>query len=119
MALIVYYMYVESIVVYSNVGKVMKRKAVVLDSKDSVAAAFTDLEAGDVLGGEVDEDAVSVTLVDSIPFGYKLSLTDINADSAINKHGEIIGKANIDIRPWQRVHVRNVTTARGHGDVAR
>jgi len=97
----------------------MKRKAVVLNSKDNVATALTDLEAGDVLEVEVDKGAVSVTLVDSIPFGHKFSLTDIKSDSAIMKYGEIIGKATRDIRPGQHVHVHNVASTRGRGDVAK
>jgi len=108
MALMVYHMYVESIIVYSNGRKVMKRKAVVLRGKDNLAAALTDLEAGEVLGVEVDEDAVSVTLVDSIPFGHKFSLTDAKSDSAIMTYGEIIGKATTDIKPVQHIHVYNV-----------
>jgi len=97
----------------------MKRKAVVLNSKDSVATALTDLEAGEVLEVEVDKGAVSVTLVDSIPFGHKFSLTDIKSDSAIMKYGEIIGKATTDIKPGQHVHVHNVASTRGRGDVAK
>jgi len=97
----------------------MKRKAVVLNNKDNVATALTDLEAGEVLEVEVDKGAVSVTLVDPIPFGHKFSLTDIKSDSAIMKYGEIIGKATTDIRPGQHVHVHNVASTRGRGDVAK
>jgi len=97
----------------------MKRKAVVLNSKDNVATALTDLESGEVLEVEVDKGAISVTLVDSIPFGHKFSLTDIKSDSVIMKYGEIIGKATTDIKPGQHVHVHNVASTRGRGDVTR
>jgi altronate dehydratase small subunit len=97
----------------------MERKAVVLNSKDNVATALTDLESGEVVEAEVGTGAVSVTLVDSIPFGHKFSLTDIKSDSAIMKYGEIIGKATTDIKPGQHVHVHNVAGTRGRGDVAK
>jgi len=97
----------------------MERKAVVLNSKDNVATALTDLEAGEVVEAEVGRGAVSVTLVDSIPFGHKFSLTDIKSDSTIMKYGEIIGKATTDIKPGQHVHVHNVASTRGRGDVAK
>ena len=95
----------------------MERKAVVLNSKDNVATALTDLEAGEVV--EVDKNGITVTLVDSIPFGHKFSLTDIRLDSAIMKYGEIIGKATTDIKLGQHVHVHNVASTRGRGDVAK
>jgi len=97
----------------------MERKAVVLNSKDNVATALTDLESGEVVEMEVGKGAVSVTLVDSIPFGHKFSLTNIKLDLPIMKYGEIIGKATADIKPGQHVHVHNVASTRGRGDVAK
>ena len=97
----------------------MERKAVVLNSKDNVATVLTDLEAGEVVEIKVDKGAISVTLVDSIPFGHKFSLTDIKSDSAIMKYGEIIGKATTNIKPGQHVHVHNVASTRGRGDVTK
>ena len=97
----------------------MERKAVVLNSKDNVATALTDLEAGEVVEMEVDKGAISVTLVDSIPFGHKFSLTNIKLDLPIMKYGEIIGKATANIRAGQHVHVHNVASTRGRGDIAK
>ncbi len=97
----------------------MERKAVVLNSKDNVATALTDLQAGEVVEMEVDKGAISVTLVDSIPFGHKFSLTNIKLDLPIMKYGEIIGKATADIKPGQHVHVHNVASTRGRGDIAK
>ena len=97
----------------------MERKAVVLNSKDNVATALTDLQAGEVVEMEVDKGAISVTLVDSIPFGHKFSLTNIKLDLPIMKCGEIIGKATADIKPGQHVHVHNVASTRGRGDIAK
>lgn len=97
----------------------MERKAVVLNSKDNVATALTDLQAGEVVEMEADEGAISVTLVDSIPFGHKFSLTNIKLDLPIMKYGEVIGKATADIRAGQHVHVHNVASTRGRGDVAK
>jgi len=97
----------------------MERKSVVLNNKDNVATALTDLASGEIVEMEVDKGAISVTLIDSIPFGHKFSLTDIKLDSPIMKYGEIIGKATTDIKPGQHVHVHNVASTRGRGDVAK
>ena len=45
---------------------------------------------------------------DKIPFGHKISLTDIKKGSYIYKYGQIIGKASNDISSGQHVHSHNL-----------
>jgi len=75
----------------------MEKKAIVLNSKDNVATALADLAAGDTVALEVDKKPVSVIL----------------------KYGEVIGEATKDIKVGEHVHVHNVASTRGRGDVAK
>jgi altronate dehydratase small subunit len=97
----------------------MERKAIVLNSKDNVATALADLAVGDTVALEVDKKPVSVKLVNSIQFGHKFSLIDITAGSPILKYGEEIGEATKDIKVGEHVHVHNVASKRGRGDVVK
>ena len=95
----------------------MKRKAIILNDKDNVATALTKLAAGEVIQMEMNDHTLSVTLLDTIPFGHKFSLTRIKSDSPVTKYGEKIGEATADIQPGQHVHVHNVGGTRGRGDL--
>jgi altronate dehydratase len=87
----------------------------VISARDNVATALEALDTGRVLttGG------VTVTLVEAIPAGHKVALVDIPAGDAIVKYGSAIGVASSPIRAGAHVHVHNVASARGRGDLAR
>ena len=53
---------------------------------------------------------------DKIPFGHKISLTDIKKGSYIYKYGQIIGKASNDISSGQHVHSHNLIFSEFHTD---
>ncbi len=95
----------------------MERKAIVLNGKDNVATALTDLGAGDTVDLEVDNKPVTVKLANPIQFGHKFSLFDIKGGSPILKYGEVIGEATKEIKAGEHVHVHNVASTRGRGDV--
>ena len=95
----------------------MKRKAIILSGTDNVATALTNLEAGEVMQMEINDRRLSLTLLDAISFGHKFSLTRIKCDSPVIKYGEKIGEATADIQPGQHVHVHNVVSTRGRGDI--
>jgi len=97
----------------------MERTAIVLNSKDNVATALADLSAGDSVALEVDKNQLSVKLVNSIQFGHKFSLIDIKSGATILKYGEVIGEATKDIKAGEHVHVHNVASTRGRGDVVK
>ena len=97
----------------------MERKAIVLNGKDNVATALADLAAGEIVALEVDKKPVSVKVVNPIQFGHKFSLVDIKSGAAIIKYGEVIGEATKDIATGEHVHVHNVASTRGRGDVAK
>ena len=95
----------------------MKQKAVILNTKDNVATALAELKAGDTLELEVGEETKEVRLTTDIPFGHKFSLSKIEPDSPVIKYGEIIGVSTATIKPGDYVHIHNVVSRRGRGDL--
>ncbi len=58
-----------------------------------------------------------VTLVDDIPANHKFAPVDIQAGEPIVKYGLTIGRASCDIKKGQHVHVQNIESNRGRGDL--
>ena len=90
--------------------------ALVVDKKDNVATALRPLEKGDSIGVEVENSMVDMVLKQSIPFGHKLALKDIERGERIIKYGETIGQATEKINKGEHVHIHNVEGLRGRGD---
>ncbi|MBM4401605.1 MAG: hypothetical protein FJ045_06610 [Crenarchaeota archaeon] len=97
----------------------MKQKAVVLSPKDNVATALSPLESGDKLELKIEGKTFAVTVKSDIPFGHKFSLARIQKNSPVVKYGEVIGTATKNISPGDYVHVNNVVSTRGRGDLER
>jgi altronate dehydratase small subunit len=95
----------------------MAEQAIVIDPRDSVAIAVVDLSAGQLCTVRVGEEARSVELKDRIPFGHKFALRQIRRGESVLKYGEVIGEATSDIEPGNWVHVHNVVSKRGSGQV--
>jgi len=93
----------------------MAGKALVLDPRDNVATAVTDLPKGH----QMNVAGYSVVLQEPIPFGHKLALKAIPRGGNVVKYGEIMGVASRDIEPGEHVHIHNVESTRGRGDLAR
>ena len=53
----------------------------------------------------------------SIPFGHKIAVQNIAKGSQITKYGEEIGVATQDIKCGDHVHVHNLDSMRGRGDL--
>lgn len=84
-----------------------------VSATDNVATALEDLAPGSLIdvGGE------QVVIAERIPRGHKLALRAIAAGESIVKYGSPIGAATVDIAPGVHVHVHNVASARGRGDL--
>ncbi len=90
------------------------KKAVVLSPRDNVATAITDI-AGNT---RVElEDGNFVDVSSPISFGHKFALSNIAAGAPVLKYGEIIGEATEAIGAGEHVHVHNVGSRRGRGDL--
>jgi transcription elongation GreA/GreB family factor len=85
----------------------VSQKAILLNVKDDVATALTDLATGDSVSVSLDEVSSKVTLREDIQFGHKYALRDIAKGEDILKYGLPIGKALTDIQAGDWVHVHN------------
>jgi len=92
-------------------------RAIVLNAADNVA---TLLEAG--TGGSdctlQGARSGSVRLVADISLAHKVALADLLKGDEIIKYGEVIGRETDDIAAGAHVHVHNVESLRGRGDLA-
>jgi predicted homoserine dehydrogenase-like protein len=86
----------------------------VISAADNVATALEDLEAG----ARVDVGGQMIAIAERIPRGHKVALQAIPAGREVIKYGSPIGSATVDIRPGTHVHIHNVASARGRGDLA-
>lgn len=57
------------------------------------------------------------TVRGDIPYGHKIAVTDIRAGQPIVKYGEEIGVATQNIRQGDYVHIHNLNSMRGRGDL--
>ena len=89
--------------------------AIAISAADNVATALEPIAAGEV----VTVGAVSVTAAESIPRGHKIALRAIHAGEVVMKYGSAIGTASAEIAAGAHVHIHNVASARGRGDLAR
>lgn len=94
----------------------MSKKAVVINLKDNVATAVTDLNAGSTISFFRGQKVEELTLLDFIPAGHKFALEDLVKDQAIIKYGEIIGSSLSVISKGRHVHVHNIQSNRARGD---
>ena len=93
-------------------------RAIVLHAGDNVA---TIIDNGGVARSECrlrGERGGSVVLGAAIPYGHKIALADIPTGAEIRKYGLVIGRATAAIPAGHHVHVHNVESLRGRGDVA-
>jgi len=84
-----------------------------------VATSLADLKAGDTLELEVGGETRPIKLTTDVPFGHKFSLSRIEPNSPVIKYGEVIGTATVIIEPGDYVHIHNVVSTRGRGDLSR
>ena len=85
---------------------------------DSVATALMDLCAGDEVSFERNGCMETMKVVDVIPFGHKFALVAIPEGGDVLKYGEVIGRATVPIAVGAHVHVHNLESLRGRGDLA-
>ena len=90
------------------------RTALVISERDNVATALEPIAAG----CDLELMGRHVVVSEAIVPGHKFALTAIPAGGAIVKYGSRIGTASCAIPAGAHVHVHNVTSDRGRGDLA-
>jgi 2-dehydro-3-deoxy-D-arabinonate dehydratase len=82
--------------------------------RDNVLVCLGALSAGFRLALDTGE---TLTVAEPIPFGHKIASRAIRRGEAVVKYGEVIGTASRPIEPGQHVHVHNMDSNRGRGDL--
>jgi len=85
----------------------------VLHSRDNVATALEDIEAGTVVRVKVGDQTIQLITSQAIPFAHKFAIKNIEEGQLVYKYGETIGKAIEPIKAGQHVHIRNLESIRG------
>ncbi|RGB66772.1 MULTISPECIES: UxaA family hydrolase [Oscillospiraceae] len=93
--------------------------ALKVHDQDNVATIFAN---GIVDGTKVevrDKKGQSeiITVHGDVPYGHKIALCDIHKGEQITKYGEEIGVATAEIGKGDYVHVHNLDSMRGRGDL--
>ena len=87
---------------------------IVISAEDNVATALEALAKGQT----IDAGGATVHVAEAIPRGHKVALRAIRAGTVVVKYGSAIGHASSDIAAGAHVHVHNVASDRGRGDLA-
>jgi len=96
----------------------MALKALVIDDKDNVCNLIGPGNKGDQVECDVAKaSSETVTLLDDIPSNHKFARVDIKTGDTIHKYGMSIGKASKDIARGGYVHVHNIDSNYGRGDL--
>ena len=92
-------------------------KAIVLDSKDNTATALAVLPGGDKVKTKHEAGYLEIFLRQEIALGHKFAIKGIAKGEDVVKYGFQIGRATEDIEQGSWVHVHNVESLRGRGDL--
>jgi altronate dehydratase small subunit len=93
-------------------------KAIKNHDTDNVATLFATASAGTTVS-VLDKagQTTQLTIISDIPYGHKIALVEIHPGDKVIKYGEQIGVATADIAVGEHVHVQNLDSNRGRGDL--
>jgi altronate hydrolase len=81
-----------------------ENSAIHLHPADNIAVARVPIAAG----AELRVDGVSVVALDAIPAGHKIALRAIPAGEMVERYGQSIGRATVEIEAGRHVHTHNL-----------
>lgn len=95
------------------------KRALLLNNKDTVASVLEHVDKGDnvsIVGadGDVHEE---ISALQAIELGHKIALKEHGAGMDVVKYGYAIGSASESIRKGDCVHIHNLDSKRGRGDL--
>jgi altronate dehydratase small subunit len=96
----------------------MRRDALVIKRQDNVATAIRDIPSGQTVTVGLEEESMTIRAHQDIAMGHKLAIRPIKSGEDILKYGTVIGRATQDIEAGGHVHVHNVESTRGRGDLS-
>lgn len=86
----------------------MSKKCILVDEKDNVVVATEALFDGD----KAEYPSGEFCAVGNVPVYHKVARKDIACGENVVKYGQVIGKADCDIKMGEHVHVHNVVSIR-------
>lgn len=95
----------------------MLKFAVIANENDNVATAVKNLSNKEKILIDLFGKDIEVVLNSDVPFGHKFAIKDIAKGQKVIKYKEPIGQATQDIKIGDYVHVHNVISERGRGDL--
>lgn len=95
----------------------MKVDGIVIKGKDNVATALREIKQDETVAVAVGDEKKELTVRETIPFGHKFAIRDIQKGENIFKYGEVIGRAIHNIPLGAHAHIHNIESLRGRGDL--
>ncbi len=93
------------------------QQLIVINANDNVATATRELLKGQELIMEIDGEQVALTLKENIKFGHKVATIDLAQGQEVVKYGEVMGTTTQEVLKGEHIHVHNVVSQRGRGDL--
>lgn len=86
---------------------------------DNVATIFANdiIEGIEVEVRDKKGNSEIIKVLSDVPYGHKIALKDIQVGEQIYKYGEEIGISTKVIKKGDYVHVHNIDSMRGRGDL--
>jgi (2R)-sulfolactate sulfo-lyase subunit alpha len=84
------------------------------EKADNVGVATVDIKTGETAQGLFmdSQESLEMKLLQDVPLGHKIALTDIAAGTSVIKYGADIGRVVADISAGEHVHTHNLKTRR-------
>ncbi len=91
--------------------------AILIHPSDNVATALQLIPAGTRISLRKNGKTTGMVVQEEIPVGHKVSLLRIKRGEKVIKYGETIGLASANIEEGSHVHIHNLESQRGRGDL--
>jgi len=95
------------------------KQAIQINQQDNVATVIQDVSINQKVA-IIDKDGNVLMVLNprtSIELGHKIALRDITRGELVFKYGFPIGKATVNIKLGSHVHIHNIESQKGRGDL--
>lgn len=93
---------------------------VIDEDKDNVATILShDVKKGTIISVKVHNHILKIEAKADIPYGHKIAIKPIKKGETVLKYGLSIGRAIEDIEVGEHVHIHNIESMRGRGDLVK
>ncbi|MET3699439.1 altronate dehydratase small subunit [Bacillus oleivorans] len=96
----------------------MAREVHVIDPKDNTGTVISrTMTEGREITVEINGQEKAIKVLKDIPYGHKIAIRPVKKGETIYKYGLSIGTATEDIMVGDHVHIHNIESNRGRGDL--